>query len=52
MADKLTFWHLVKDVALAKDYINNIKKITKKDIIKIVDKYLNKNYALAVIEQK
>lgn len=51
-ADKLAFWHMVKDADLAKDYIRKIKKVTKKDIIKVANKYLNKNYTLAVLEQK
>jgi predicted Zn-dependent peptidase len=52
MADKLTFWQMVKDANLAKNYINKIKKVTKKDIIKVVDRYLNKNYTLTVLEQQ
>lgn len=52
MADELSFWHMVKNADLAGDYINKIKKVTKKDITKVVDKYLNKNYTLTVLEQK
>jgi predicted Zn-dependent peptidase len=51
-ADELAFWEIVKDASLAKNYIREIKKVTKKDIAVVVDKFLNKNYALAVIEQK
>jgi len=52
MADKLAFWETIKEAGMAKDYIKKIKRITKKDLIKAVDNYLNKNYTLAVLEQK
>jgi len=52
MADKLAFWETIKEANLVKEYIKKIKKITKKDLIKTVDNYLNKNYTLAVLEQK
>lgn len=51
-ADQLGFWELVGDSKLMDEYIKKIKKVTKKDIIRVVNKYLGKNYALAVIEQK
>ena len=51
-ADQLGFWELVKDSRLMNEYIKKIKKVTKKDIINVVNKYLGKNYALAIIEQK
>ncbi|MBW2979945.1 insulinase family protein [Candidatus Woesearchaeota archaeon] len=50
-ADQLGFWELVKDSKLMNEYIKKIKKVTKKDINGVVDKYLGKNYAMAVIEQ-
>ncbi len=50
-ADEFIFWQMVKDANLAGNYIKEIKKVTKKDIIKVVDKFLNKNYTLTVIEQ-
>lgn len=51
-ADKLAYWELIKDANLAKEYVSRIKKITRNDIIKVVDKYLNKNYTLTVIQQE
>lgn len=51
-ADQLGFWELVKDSKLMNEYIKKIKKVTKKDIINAVNKYLGKNYTLAIIEQK
>ena len=52
LADKLAFWQTVKDSNLAKNYIRQIKKVTKKDIMAAVNKYLNENYTLTVLEQK
>ena len=52
MADRFAFWQMVKDANLTKTYINKIKKVSRKDIIKVVDKYLNKNYTLTVLQQK
>jgi predicted Zn-dependent peptidase len=51
-ADQLGFWELVKDSKLMGEYIKKIKKVTKKDVSNVVDKYFRNNYALAVIEQK
>src|SRR3989338_7913528 len=50
-ADEYAYWQQVKDAGLAKDYIKNIRKVTKNDIITAAKKYLTKNYALAVVEQ-
>ncbi len=51
LADLTAFWEMIEDAKLAKNYIKEIKKIKKKDIIRVVDKYLTKKYALAVILQ-
>ena len=51
LADEYAYWQQVKDAGLAKDYIKNIRKVTKNDIITAAKKYLTKNYALAVVEQ-
>ncbi len=50
-ADLLNFWELAKDVSLAKNYINKIKKINKKEILKVARRYFTKNYSMAVIMQ-
>lgn len=52
LADEMTYWEMIKDARLLNDYIKSIKKITKKDIAKAVDKFLNKEYTLAIIQQK
>lgn len=52
MADELGFWHIAGDEALSHEYIKNIRKTTKQQIIAAARKYLNEDYAMAVIEQK
>jgi len=51
LADLNSFWEMIKDAMLAKNYIKEIKKIKKKDIARVANKYLTKKYTLAVIEQ-
>jgi predicted Zn-dependent peptidase len=51
-ADVLGFWELIEDGELEKEYINNIQKVSKEDIKRIVDKYLTKDYTLTVVEQE
>lgn len=51
-ADNISFWELIKDASLSEDYIKNIRKITIDDVKRVANKYLNKNYAFIVIEQK
>ena len=52
LADKMAYWELIKDANFIKKYLSEIKKITGKDVAKVVGKYLNKNYTLAVIQQE
>lgn len=51
LASSISEWELVSHAEDGLNYIKKIKKITKKDIAKVVDKYLNENYSLAVVEQ-
>ncbi len=51
LADELGYWESIKDAKLLKNYIKEINKVKKKDILKISKKYLTKNYVLALIEQ-
>jgi len=51
LADELGYWESVKDAKLLDSYIGEIKKVSKKDILRVARKYLTKNYALAVVEQ-
>ena len=52
IADDFGFWEQIKDVKLAKEYIKNVKKTKKKDILKVSNKYFTGNYTMTVIEQK
>jgi predicted Zn-dependent peptidase len=51
-ADYLGFWQIVRDAKLINEYIPKIKKVTRKDIANVVDKYFRNNYALAIIKQE
>lgn len=50
-ASQLGEWELASKAEDCINYVDRIKKVTKKDISRIVDKYLNEKYALAIIEQ-
>ncbi len=51
LADELGYWESIKDAGLLDSYIKEIKKVSKKDILRVAKRYLTKNYALAVVEQ-
>jgi predicted Zn-dependent peptidase len=51
-ANLIGSWELASKAEDCINYIKQINKVTKKDILRIVDKYLNNKYALAIIEQK
>ncbi len=51
LADELGYWESIKDAKLLKNYIKEINKVKKTDILKAARKYLTKNYTMAVIEQ-
>jgi len=51
-ADQLAFWETIKDAKLADSYLKNVRKVTVKDVERVVDKYLTKNYTMIVIEQE
>ncbi|MBI2663341.1 insulinase family protein [Candidatus Woesearchaeota archaeon] len=46
----LVDWEMIKNHNLIYRYVNNIKKVTKKDIIRVAKKYLNDKYTLVTIE--
>ena len=50
-ASSIGDWELASRAEEGIDYIKKIKKVNKKDIIRVVDKYLNNNYSLAIIKQ-
>jgi predicted Zn-dependent peptidase len=52
MADELGYWESIKDVKLLNNYLEEINKVTKTDILEVANKYLTKNYTLAIIEQE
>jgi len=41
----------MKDAKLADQYLKNIKKITKKDIIRVRDRYFDGNYTMTVLSK-
>ena len=43
------FWEFIKDAGLADEYQRKIKKVNLKDILRVRDKYLNKNYTMTVL---
>ena len=51
LADELNFWGMAGDANMINTYVSQIKKVTKKDINRVVDRYLTDDYCLAVIEQ-
>ena len=51
LAANLNKWDLSSRAEDCIDYVKRIKKVSKKDIERIVKKYLNEKYSIAVIEQ-
>ena len=52
LADELGYWESIKDAKLLKNYIKEINKVKKADILRVAKTYLTKNYTLAIIEQE
>ena len=52
MADDLGYWESIRDAKLLDNYVKEICRVSRKDIISAARKYLTKNYTLAVIEQE
>lgn len=52
LADKLAFWELIEDARLAKKYLQKIRAVKKKDILRVAKEYLTNNFTLAIIRQK
>ncbi len=50
-ADELAFWENIKEAKLADEYQKQINKVTVKDIIRVRNKYFNKNYTMTVISK-
>ena len=49
LADALVFWEQVEDAQKIQEFVKRIKKVSVKDIKRVVEKYF-KNYCLAVVE--
>ena len=52
MADELSFWELIQDANLEERYIEKIKKVSREDVARISEKYLNDKFTMAVIEPR
>lgn len=50
-ANTLAYFETIKDANLAKDLVKEIKKVTKKDILRVAKKYF-KNHTMVVVQQK
>jgi predicted Zn-dependent peptidase len=51
-ADTLGFWDYSSDSRLADQYVKKIQKVTIKDVIRVRNKYIGKNYTMTLIGQK
>ena len=51
LADTLLFLDYIDDKLDIKDYLKNIRNVTKEDIIKAAKSYFGENYVLSVIKQ-
>ncbi|MBD3310381.1 hypothetical protein GF351_04130 [Candidatus Woesearchaeota archaeon] len=51
MADTIAAWAFSSTAEDSKRYVSRIKKVTQKDIARVVDKYFKKKHASAVIRQ-
>jgi predicted Zn-dependent peptidase len=50
-ADELAFWEFIRDAKLADSYKDKIKKVSKQDIIRVRDRFLDENYTMVVISK-
>ncbi|MBU1704597.1 MAG: insulinase family protein, partial [Nanoarchaeota archaeon] len=48
-ADELGFWSSINDARMAEKYLDEIRKVTVKDIARVAEKYLTSEYTLAII---
>lgn len=51
MADTLSKAYLLKDVKFVRDYVKNVKSVSKKDVKMVIMKYIN-HYSLVVLKQE
>ena len=51
MSDNLVFWNMINDKFELRDYVNSIKKVSRKDILNVAQKYFNDKYLLTILKQ-
>ena len=51
VADQLLFWDQIKDAKGMKNFVKEIKKVTIKDVKRVMAKYF-KHYTMAIVEGK
>ena len=51
-ADNLSFWETIKDARLADSYLDNIRKVSVKDVKRVAREFLTCNHTMVVIEQE
>ncbi len=49
--DSLAEWEFIKDAKLADDYLKRVKRVSKKDITRVRDKFLDENYTVIVLSK-
>ena len=51
-ADNLSFWETIKDARLADSYLDDIRKVSVKDVKRVAGEFLTGNHTMVVIEQE
>ena len=51
-SDELCFWEQINKAELEGKYLTNIRKVSKKDILRVSKNYFTGNYTMVVIEQE
>ena len=51
-ADQLLFWEHARDARDLSSFISNIKKVTRQDIRRVINKYFKDNYTYIILEGK
>ncbi|MBI4739317.1 insulinase family protein [Candidatus Woesearchaeota archaeon] len=49
-ADILAFWESVSSAKDAESYLKDVEKVSKADVLRVAQRYLNKNYTMTVVE--
>jgi len=51
MADQILYWNQISETKKLKSFISNVKKVTVKDVKRVISKYFN-YYTMAIVEGK